>query len=180
MHPGYHRPDHGTKELIAITDGYRESEQSWREVLLDLKRRGLGIGPELVTGDGALGFWKALRQVYGAAREQRCWVHKTGNILNKLPKGLQNKAKGHLQDIWMAETRKDAETAFDFFLEAYGPKYEKATACLAKDRDALLSFYDFPAEHWKHVRTTNPIESTFATVRLRTYRTKGLRTAVTN
>ena len=165
--------DHGTKELIAITDGYRESEQSWREVLLDLKRRGLGIGPELVTGDGALGFWKALRQVYGAAREQRCWVHKTGNILNKLPKGLQNKAKGHLQDIWMAETRKDAETAFDFFLEAYGPKYEKATACLAKDRDALLSFYDFPAGHWKHVRTTNPIESTFATVRLRTYRTKG-------
>ena len=165
--------DHGTKELIAITDGYRESKQSWREVLLDLKRRGLGIGPELVTGDGALGFWKALRQVYGAAREQRCWVHKTGNILNKLPKGLQNKAKGHLQDIWMAETRKDAETAFDFFLEAYGPKYEKATACLAKDRDALLSFYDFPAEHWKHVRTTNPIESTFATVRLRTYRTKG-------
>ena len=158
--------DHGTKELIAITDGYRESEQSWREVLLDLKRRGLGIGPELVTGDGALGFWKALRQVYGAAREQRCWVHKTGNILNKLPKGLQNKAKGHLQDIWMAETRKDAETAFDFFLEAYGPKYEKATACLAKDRDALLSFYDFPAEHWKHVWTTNPIESTFATVEL--------------
>ena len=147
--------------MIAITDGYRESKQSWREVLLDLKRRGLGIGPELVTGDGALGFWKALRQVYGAAREQRCWVHKTGNILNKLPKGLQNKAKGHLQDIWMAETRKDAETAFDFFLEAYGPKYEKATACLAKDRDALLSFYDFPAEHWKHVRTTNPIESTF-------------------
>ena len=164
---------HGTKELIAITDGYRESEQSWCEVLLDLKRRGLGIGPELVTGDGALGFWKALRQVYGAAREQRCWVHKTGNILNKLPKGLQNKAKGHLQDIWMAETRNDAETAFDFFVEAYGPKYEKATACLAKDRDALLSFYDFPAEHWKHVRTTNPIESTFATVRLRTYRTKG-------
>jgi transposase-like protein len=165
--------DHGTKELIAITDGYRESERSWREVLLDLKRRGLGIGPELVTGDGALGFWKALRQVYGAAREQRCWVHKTGNILNKLPKGLQNKAKGHLQDIWMAETRKDAEIAFDFFLKAYGPKYEKATACLAKDRDALLSFYAFPAEHWKHVRTTNPIESTFATVRLRTYRTKG-------
>ena len=142
--------------MIAITDGYRESEQSWREVLLDLKRRGLGIGPELVTGDGALGFWKALRQVYGAAREQRCWVHKTGNILNKLPKGLQNKAKGHLQDIWMAETRKDAETAFDFFLEAYGPKYEKATACLAKDRDALLSFYDFPAEHWKPCADDEP------------------------
>ena len=107
------------------------------------------------------------------AREQRCWVHKTGNVLNKLPKGLQKKAKGRLQDIWMAETRKDAESAFDFFLEAYGPKYDKAAACLAKDRDVLLTFYDFPAEHWKHVRTTNPIESTFATVRLRTYRTKG-------
>ena len=113
------------------------------------------------------------RQVYPGAREQRCWVHKTGNVLNKLPKGLQKKAKGRLQDIWMAETRKDAESAFDFFLEAYGPKYDKAAACLAKDRDVLLTFYDFPAEHWKHVRTTNPIESTFATVRLRTYRTKG-------
>ncbi|KKL54977.1 hypothetical protein LCGC14_2260020 [marine sediment metagenome] len=165
--------NHGTKELIAITDGYRESERSWLEVLLDVKRRGLEMGPELAVGDGALGFWKALRQVYGSAREQRCWVHKTGNVLNKLPKGLQNKAKQHLQDIWMAETRKAAERAFDFFLEAYGPKYDKAVACLAKDRDALLTFYDFPAEHWKHVRTTNPIESTFATVRLRTYRTKG-------
>ena len=165
--------DTGRKELIAITDGYRESAQSWREVLLDLKRRGLEIGPELAVGDGALGFWKALREVYGETREQRCWVHKTGNVLNKLPKGLQNKAKSHLQDIWMAETRKDAEAAFDFFVEAYGPKYDKATACLAKDRGVLLTFYDFPAEHWKHVRTTNPIESTFATVRLRTYRTKG-------
>ena len=165
--------DTGQKELIAITDGYRESERSWLEVLLDLKRRGLEMGPELAVGDGALGFWKALRQVYGIAREQRCWVHKTGNVLNKLPKGLQKKAKSHLQEIWMAETRKEAENAFDFFLEAYGPKYDKATACLAKDRDALLTFYDFPAEHWKHVRTTNPIESTFATVRLRTYRTKG-------
>ena len=163
----------GRKELIAITDGYRESAQSWREVLIDLKRRGLKKGPELAVGDGALGFWKALREVYGETREQRCWVHKTGNVLNKLPKGLQKKAKGNLQDIWMAETRKDAEKAFDFFLEAYGPKYDKATACLAKDRDVLLTFYDFPAEHWKHVRTTNPIESTFATVRLRTYRTKG-------
>ena len=152
---------------------YRESEQSWLEVLLDLKRRGLEMGPQLALGDGALGFWKALRQVYPGAREQRCWVHKTGNVLNKLPKGLQKKAKGRLQDIWMAETRKDAESAFDFFLEAYGPKYDKAAACLAKDRDVLLTFYDFPAEHWKHVRTTNPIESTFATVRLRTYRTKG-------
>ena len=165
--------DKGQKELIAIADGYRENEQSWLEVLLDLKRRGLEMGPQLALGDGALGFWKALRQVYPGAREQRCWVHKTGNVLNKLPKGLQKKAKGRLQDIWMAETRKDAESAFDFFLEAYGPKYDKAAACLAKDRDVLLTFYDFPAEHWKHVRTTNPIESTFATVRLRTYRTKG-------
>ena len=165
--------DTGRKELIAIADGYRESAQSWREVLLDLKRRGLKVGPELAVGDGALGFWKALRENFGETREQRCWVHKTGNVLNKLPKGLQKKAKAHLQDIWMAETRNDAETAFDFFLEAYGPKYDKATACLAKDRDVLLTFYDFPAEHWKHVRTTNPIESTFATVRLRTYRTKG-------
>ena len=165
--------DHGTKELIAITDGYRESEQSWREVLLDLKRRGLALGPELAIGDGALGFWKALRQVYGTSREQRCWVHKTANVLNQLPKGLQKKAKSHLQDIWMAESRQDAEVAFDFFLEAYGAKYDKAAACLAKDRDVLLTFYDFPAEHWKHIRTTNPIESTFATVRLRTHRTKG-------
>ena len=165
--------DKGRKELIAITDGYRESGQSWLEVLLDLKRRGLEMGPELAVGDGSLGFWKALRQVYPGAREQRCWVHKTGNVLNKLPKGLQKKAKQHLQDIWMAETRKDAEKSFGFFLAAYGPKYDKATACLAKDRDVLLSFYDFPAEHWKHIRTTNPIESTFATVRLRTYRTKG-------
>ena len=139
--------DKGQKELIAIADGYRESEQSWLEVLLDLKRRGLEMGPQLALGDGALGFWKALRQVYPGAREQRCWVHKTGNVLNKLPKGLQKKAKGRLQDIWMAETRKDAESAFDFFLEAYGPKYDKAAACLAKDRDVLLTFYDFPAEH---------------------------------
>ena len=133
--------DKGQKELIAIADGYRESEQSWLEVLLDLKRRGLEMGPQLALGDGALGFWKALRQVYPGAREQRCWVHKTGNVLNKLPKGLQKKAKGRLQDIWMAETRKDAESAFDFFLEAYGPKYDKAAACLAKDRDVLLTFY---------------------------------------
>ena len=163
----------GQKELLAITDGYRESAQSWRELLLDLKRRGLVKAPELAIGDGALGFWKALREVYGKTREQRCWVHKTGNVLNKLPKGLQKKAKQHLHDIWMAETRKDADAAFDFFLAAYGPKYDKAVACLAKDRDVLLTFYDFPAEHWKHIRTTNPIESTFATVRLRTYRTKG-------
>ena len=150
----------GRKELLAIADGYRESAQSWREVLLDLKRRGLAIAPELATGDGALGFWKALREVYGTTREQRCWVHKTANVLNKLPKSVQPRAKQHRQDIWMAETRAVAEKAFDFFLEAYGPKYDKAVACLAKDRDVLLAFYDFPAEHWKHIRTTNPIEST--------------------
>ncbi len=124
-------------------------------------------------GDGALGFWAALRQVYGQTREQRCWVHKTANVLNKLPKSLQGKAKAHLQDIWMAETRADAENAFDFFITAYGAKYDKAVECLTKDRDRLLTFYDFPAEHWKHVRSTNPIESTFATVRLRTTKTKG-------
>ena len=172
----------GRKELLAIADGYRESAQSWREVLLDLKRRGLKVAPELATGDGALGFWKALREVYGQTREQRCWLHKTGNVLNKMPKSLQAKAKGHLQDIWMAETRDQAQAAFDFFLKAYGAKYDKATACLEKDRDVLLAFYDFPAEHWKHLRTTNPIESTFATVRLRTTKTKGClsrRTAMT-
>ena len=163
----------GRKELLAVADGYRESTQSWREVLLDLKRRGLRIGPELATGDGALGFWKALRELSGRTREQRCWVHKTANVLNKLPKGLQPRAKQHLQEIWMAETRAAAETAFDFFLEAYAPKYDKAAACLEKDRDVLLTFYDFPAEHWKHLRSTNPVESTFATVRHRTTKTKG-------
>ena len=163
----------GRKELLAITDGYRESAQSWREVLLDLKRRGLQVAPELAAGDGALGFWKALREIHATTREQRCWMHKTGNVLNKLPKSLQPKAKGHIQEIWMAETKEAAEKAFDFFLDAYGAKYDKATACLAKDREVLLTFYDFPAEHWKHLRTTNPIESTFATVRLRTVKTKG-------
>ncbi|MEE8624783.1 MAG: IS256 family transposase, partial [Acidiferrobacterales bacterium] len=163
----------GRKELLAIADGYRESAQSWREVLLDLKRRGLVIAPELATGDGALGFWKALREVYGTTREQRCWVHKTANVLNQMPKSLQARAKGHLQDIWMAETKAAAEQAFDFFIEAYGAKYHKAAERLVKDRERLLTFYDFPAQHWKHVRTTNPIESTFATVRLRTTKTKG-------
>jgi len=163
----------GNKDIVGLSDGYRESAQSWLELLLDLKRRGLTVPPELATGDGALGFWKALRQVYGQAREQRCWVHKTANVLNKMPKSLQSKAKGHLQDIWMAETRNDAEKAFDFFQEAYGAKYDKAVDCLTKDRERLLTFYDFPAEHWKHLRSTNPIESTFATVRLRTIKTKG-------
>jgi len=163
----------GKKELVAVQDGLRESEQSWRELLLDLKARGLSDPPKLVTGDGALGFWAALRKVYGQAREQRCWVHKTANVLNALPKGKQGKAKSMLHDIWMAETRADAEKAFDLFLATYEAKYPKATKCLAKDRDELLAFYAFPAEHWVHLRTTNPIESTFATVRLRTKRTKG-------
>ena len=148
----------GRKELVGLTDGYRESEQSWRELLVDLRRRGLEIGPELAIGDGNLGFWKALRQVYGAAREQRCWVHKTANVLNKLPKGVQAKAKQHLHGIWMAETREAAAAAFDHFVDAYGAKYDQATACLVKDREALLAFYDFPAEHWKHVRTTDEID----------------------
>jgi len=163
----------GEKELVGLQDGYRESEQSWKELLLDLKARGLEEGPRLAIGDGALGFWKALPQVFGSARDQRCWVHKTANVLNKLPKGVQGKAKGMLHEIWMAETKAEAKTAFDRFLETYEAKYPKATTCLAKDRDALLTFYDFPAEHWVHIRTTNPIESTFATVRLRTARTKG-------
>jgi putative transposase len=163
----------GTKELVGLADGVRESTQSWRELLLDLKRRGLAIGPELAVGDGALGFWKALEEVWPKTRAQRCWVHKTANVLNKLPKSLHAKAKRALHDIWMAETRKDAEAAFDAFIESYGRKYDKAVDCLRKDRAALLAFYDFPAEHWKHLRTTNPIESTFATVRHRTIRSKG-------
>jgi putative transposase len=163
----------GRKELIAIADGYRESEQSWKALLLDVKSRGLVVDPKLAIGDGALGFWKALPQVYPATREQRCWVHKTANVLDKLPKRLQPAAKEKLHAIWMAPTRAEAERAFDLFLATYQAKYDKATACLAKDRDVLLTFYDFPAEHWRHLRTTNPIESTFATVRLRHRRTKG-------
>jgi transposase-like protein len=163
----------GRKELIAIADGFRESEQSWKALLLDVKARGLSIDPKLATGDGALGFWKAIRQIYPATREQRCWVHKTANVLDKLPKRLQAEAKDKLHQIWMAETRAEAEKAFDLFVETYQAKYPKATDCLAKDRSVLLTFYDFPAEHWIHLRTTNPIESTFATVRLRHRRTKG-------
>ena len=163
----------GKKELIAIQDGFRESEQSWTELLLDLKARGLKASPQLTVGDGALGFWKALRKVYGESREQRCWVHKTANVLNKLPKSKQAKAKSMLHDIWMAETRQDAHKAFDLFVESYQVKYSEAVKYLTKDREVLLAFYDFPAEQWMHIRTTNPIESTFATVRLRTKRTKG-------
>jgi transposase-like protein len=163
----------GKKELVALTDGFRESEQSWKDVLLDLKRRGLKHDPQLAIGDGALGFWKALPQVFGSTREQRCWVHKTANVLNKLPKHLQPKAKSDLHQIWMAATRDDAHRAFGTFVQTYEPKYPKAAECLAKDQDALLAFYDFPAVHWIHLRTTNPIESTFATVRLRTAKSRG-------
>jgi putative transposase len=163
----------GTKELIAISDGYRESEQSWKALLLDCQARGLTQAPTLAIGDGALGFWKALRQVFPTTREQRCWVHKTANVLDKLPKGAQPKAKGMLHDIWQAETKVAAEKAFDLFVATYQAKYAKATDCLLKDRDELLVFYDFPAIQWVHLRTTNPIESTFATVRLRTVKTKG-------
>ena len=163
----------GKKELVGLADGLRESTHSWRDLLLDLKRRGLSSGPQLAVGDGALGFWKALDEVWPTTRAQRCWVHKTANVLNKLPNSLHAKAKHALHDIWMAETRKDAEAALDAFIETYRRKYEKAAECVAKDRDALLAFYDFPAEHWKHLRTTNPIESAFATVRHRTTRSKG-------
>jgi len=163
----------GKKELIGFQSGYRESAQSWRELLADLKSRGLSIPPELAIGDGALGFWKALEEEFGATRQQRCWMHKAVNILNKLPKSVQPKAKVDLKEIWMAESRANAEKAFDRFLAKYEAKYGKATACLAKDRETLLAFYDFPAEHWKHIRTSNPIESTFATVRHRTTRAKG-------
>jgi transposase-like protein len=163
----------GQKELIAVVDGYRESEQSWHELLIDLKNRGLVLAPKLAVGDGALGFWAALRKVFGETREQRCWLHKTGNVLNNLPKSVQPRAKDDLHEIWMAETRENAIKAFDSFLEKYQAKYPAACTCLQKDRDVLLTFYDFPAEHWIHLRTTNPIESTFATIRLRHRRTKG-------
>jgi len=163
----------GKKELIGIADGYRESEQSWSELLGDLKARGLAIDPKLAVADGALGFWGACRKLWPTTREQRCWVHKTANVLNKLPKSVQGKAKAMLHEIWQAETTADADKAFDLFVSTFEAKYPKATACLAKDREVLLTFYDFPAEHWIHLRTTNPIESTFATVRLRHRRTKG-------
>jgi putative transposase len=165
-------PD-GRKELVAINDGFRESEQSWKALLLDCQARGLVIEPTLAVGDGALGFWKAVRQIWATTREQRCWVHKTANVLDKLPKSQQPRAKEMLHAIWQAATRVDAEKAFDLFVATYEAKYLKATECLSKDRTELLVFFDFPAEHWVHLRTTNPIESTFATVRLRTAKTKG-------
>ena len=164
--------EHGRKELVAVEDGHRESEASWASVLTDLRERGLGTGPKLAIGDGALGFWKALRKTWPDVAEQRCWVHKTANVLNQLPKSMQPKVKAELQNIWMAETREAAHAAFDRTLKRFGAKYPKAMECLRKDREALLAFYDFPAEHWVHIRTTNPIESTFATVRLRTRRSR--------
>lgn len=163
----------GEKELVAIEGGFRESEISWSQLLLDLKTRGLSNGPQLAVGDGALGFWKAMDKIFPDARCQRCWVHKTANILNKLPKSLQLKAKSHLHRIWQANDKNEAERQFESFVNSYEAKYPKAAQCLEKDRDSLLTFYDFPAEHWRHIRTTNPIESTFATVRLRTNKVRG-------
>jgi putative transposase len=163
----------GKKELLGFQVGMRESAQSWRELLADLKGRGLAVAPELATGDGALGFWKALEAVFPSTRHQRCWVHKTSNALNKLPRSVQPAAKRDLREIWQAPDRATAEAAITAFAEKYGAKYGKAVACLVKDREALLAFYDFPAEHWDHLRTANPIESVFATVRHRTVRTKG-------
>jgi transposase-like protein len=165
--------EEGRKEIVAIADGFRESEEGWRAMLLDLKQRGLKFPPKLAVGDGALGFWAALRKVFPTTLEQRCWVHKTRNVLNYLPKKHQAQAKRMIHDIWMASSKADAERAFELFLKTWEPKYPKAAHCLRKDRDVLLTFYDFPAEHWSHIRTTNPIESTFSTVKLRTRRTKG-------
>ena len=164
---------YGEKDVLAIMDGFRENADSWRDLLRGLKKRGLTVPPELAIGDGALGFWTALRDIFPDTREQRCWVHKTANVTGAMPKSLREKAKADLQDIWMAETKKEANAAFDLFVETYGVKYERAVAKLVKDREELLAFYDFPAEHWKHIRTTNPIESVFATVRNRTRKTKG-------
>jgi len=167
----------GTKELIALQDGFRESEESWKELLLDLRSRGLADAPELAIADGALGFWAAVRKLWPATQEQRCTVHKTANVLEKLPKNLQPQGKRMLHAIWNAPTREEADRAFDLFLDTFDAKYPKAVNCLAKDRTELLTFYSFPAEHWGHIRTTNPIESTFATIRLRHRKTKGNGTA---
>lgn len=164
--------EYGHKELLAIEDGVRESELSWHAVLLDLKQRGFSP-PQLGIGDGSLGFWAALDKAYPTTRQQRCWVHKTANVVNCLPKALQPQAKTALQQIWMAETRAAANQAFDDFIQVYQDKYPKAVACLIKDRARLLAFYDFPAQHWQSIRTTNPIESTFATIRHRTDRARG-------
>ena len=169
----------GRKELVGFQPGVRESAQSWRELLIDIKRRGLEIAPDLAVGDGALGFWKAIDEVFPGTRHQRCWVHKTANVLNKVARSVQVNMKADLREIYGASTRAAAETAIDVFADKYGAKYEKAVACLTKDREALLAFFDFPAEHWDHLRTSNPIESVFATVRHRTVRTKGALSATT-
>ena len=169
----------GKKELIGFQAGVRESAQSWREFLVDLKARGLSVAPKIAVGDGALGFWKALDEVFPGTRHQRCWLHKVMNVLDKVPKSVQGKMKADLREISAAPTRAEAEKAIAVFVEKYGAKYPKAVECLTKDRDALLSFFDLPAEHWDHLRTTNPIESVFATVRHRTVRTKGALSPVT-
>jgi transposase-like protein len=165
--------EQGQKEFVAIEDGYRESEQSWSELLLRMKAQGLRHHPKLAVGDGALGFWKALRKVFPKTVHQRCWVHKTANVLNKLPKVIQPKVKQALHEIWLAPTKKEAYKAFDITVATYASKYPKAMECLTKDKDEMLAFYNFPAPHWQHIRTSNPIESTFATVRLRTAKTRG-------
>ena len=162
----------GKKEVVGFQVGMRESAQSWRELLVDIKARGLAVPPEVAVGDGAMGFWKALDEVFPGTRHQRCWVHKIANVLNKFPKSMQPTVKADLREIWQADIRAAAETAMDIFSEKYGAKYEKAVTCLTKDREALLTFYDFPGDHWDHLRTGNPIESVFATVRHRTVRTK--------
>jgi len=164
---------HGNKELVAVSDGYRESKISWKEILLDLKRRGLEIDPSLAIGDGSLGFWAAIGQVYPKTRRQRCWVHKTANILDKMSKSIQSKAKSMIHEMYMAPSKEAALSAYEHFVKTYEDKYPKAVECLTKDKEDLFTFYDFPATHWIHIRTTNPVESTFATVRLRTHKTKG-------
>jgi putative transposase len=169
----------GKKELVGFQTGVRESAQSWRELLIEIKRRGLEIAPDLAVGDGALGFWKAIEEVFPGTKHQRCWVHKTANVLNKVALSVQVNMKADLREIYGASTRAAAESAIDVFADKYGAKYEKAVTCVTKDREALLAFFDFPAEHWDHLRTSNPIESVFATVRHRTVRTKGSLSATT-
>jgi transposase-like protein len=164
---------HGEKELLSVSDGYRESKIAWREILLDLKKRGLSMGPKLSIGDGGLGFWAALDEVYPETKRQRCWVHKTSNILDKLPKSMQPKAKSMIKDMYMAPSKEKALEAYSHFVKSFQDKYPKAVNCLTKDKKDLFTFYDFPSKHWIHIRTTNPIESTFATVRQRTTQTKG-------
>ena len=163
----------GRKELIGIHDGVRESKQSWKDFLQNLKSRGLSIDPSLAIGDGALGFWSALEEEYPGCRHQRCWVHKTANILDKMPKSVQPNAKRMIHEMYLSPTKEKALKAYDEFISHYSAKYPGATKCLEKDKEQMFNFYDFPAEHWQHIRTTNPIESTFAMVRHRSRQTKG-------